>query len=71
MSSGFSLHGMKLALFHRKHYSGETIMRHGFERTLLLVGCLLLVIGSMMLVSTSSAATPDCDGAVTCHRIDF
>ena len=46
-------------------------MRHGIEGTLLLVGCLLLVIGSMMLVSTSYAADPDCDGAATCHRIDF
>jgi hypothetical protein len=62
---------MKLALFHRKHYSGETIMRHGIEGTLLLVGCLLLVIGSMMLVSTSYAADPDYEGTVTSHPIDF
>ena len=44
-------------------------MRHGIEGTLLLVGCLLLVIGSLMLVSTSHAAVPE--GAATCHRIDF
>ena len=71
MNYGFSLHGMKLAFFHRKHYSGETVMRHGIEGTLLLVGCLLMVISSLMLVSTSQAAAPDCDGAVTSHRIDF
>ena len=46
-------------------------MRHGIEGTLLLVGCLLMVIGSLMLVSTSYAAAPDCDSAVTSHRIDF
>ena len=46
-------------------------MRHGIEGTLLLVGCLLMVIGSLMLVSTSQAATPDCEGELTSHRIDF
>ena len=46
-------------------------MRHGIEGTLLLVGILLMAIGSLMLVSTSQAAAPDCDGAVTSHWIDF
>ena len=34
-------------------------MKYGIEKTLLLVGCLLLAIGSLMLVSTSHAAGPN------------
>lgn len=43
-------------------------MRHGIAEALLLVGCLLLAIGSLMLVSTSHAATPDCESTVTSYE---
>ena len=43
-------------------------MRHGIEGTLLLVGVLLMAIGSLMLVSTSHAATPDCESTVTSYE---
>ena len=34
-------------------------MKHGIADTLLLVGCLLLAIASLMLVSNSHAAAPN------------
>ena len=46
-------------------------MGHGIAETLLLVGCLLLAIGSLMLFSTSHAADLDYECTVASHLIDF
>jgi hypothetical protein len=43
------------------------VMRHEIAEALLLVGGLLLAIGSVMLVSTSHATDPDYGGTVSCY----
>jgi len=40
-------------------------MKYGIEKTLLLVGCLLLAIGSLMLVSNSHAADMGSENTVS------